>query len=407
MNILVVHNTYKVAGGEDTAVQNEIQLLRDGGIRVVEYIRSNEETEGNLFHKLQVPFRAIYNPKTKREIRSIIKREHIDLVHVHNTLLVVSPSVYFAAKKEGVPVVQTLHNFRMICPNALLLRDGRVCEDCLEKGLLQGVKHSCYRSSKLQSLMSAAILWVNRRNGIYNKLHYICLTEFNKKKLLSQNGKNGLQIDEDKVFVRPNFVTNVSDDGEQDNLLTEETAFEEPYFLYVGRLSVEKGFQVLLKGWKTYVEQGGTGKLVICGDGPMKDLLDQALKNENSRIVYLGKVEHKKALTLMSDAKALLLPSICYEGLPMTLCEAFAMSCPVIGCDMGNVGGLITKGYNGETFEAGNPDCLAEVFAKYMESVDRVQLGKNAFTTYQENYTQEAALQSILKIYEKVLGGRR
>ena len=184
--ILQVHNFYQLPGGEDTVIENERHLLESQGHRVVRYFRDNKELKDfSVFRKLLLPVTTIFNPKTYREVRRLIRAEHIDIVHVHNTLNLISPSVYYAALAEGVPVVQTVHNFRLLCPGATFYRDGHICEECLTHGLGCAVKHSCYRGSKLQTLACVISTKIHRMTGIYGKLNYICLTEFNREKLLN------------------------------------------------------------------------------------------------------------------------------------------------------------------------------------------------------------------------------
>ena len=183
--ILIVHNRYQIPGGEDTVVANEINMLRQHGHEVFYYERNNSEMkEYNFLQKCALPFSSIYSFRTKQEIRQIIQKNRIDLVHVHNTFLMVSPSVYDAAGECNVPVVQTVHNFRFVCPNGLFFRDGRVCEECLHNGLQCAVKHSCYRGSKAQTAIVAMTLKRMRLSGVFKRIYLICLTAFNRQKLL-------------------------------------------------------------------------------------------------------------------------------------------------------------------------------------------------------------------------------
>lgn len=201
-NVLQVHNFYQIPGGEDTVVSNEKKLLEDHGHTVVQYTRNNSELkEFSILRKMLLPFTAVFNPKTYKDIKRIIEQEHIDIVHVHNTLNLISPAVYYAALKCKVPVVQTVHNFRLLCPGATFYRDGHICEECVEHGLHCAVKHSCYRGSKAQTLVCVMNTWIHRLIGVYGKINYICLTEFNKQKLLQLK-----QIKPERVYIKPNFT---------------------------------------------------------------------------------------------------------------------------------------------------------------------------------------------------------
>ena len=175
LGILIVHNYYKFPGGEDVVVKNEKSLLEKHGHFVASYSRSNKEMENfTLLKKILLPLTCVFSFRTYRDVKRIIRENEIDIVHVHNTLSLVSPSVYYAALACGKPVVQTLHNFRMLCPAATFSRNNRICEECINKGLRCAVRYSCYRNSKMQTLMSVLILKTHRFLGIYKRLYYIC-----------------------------------------------------------------------------------------------------------------------------------------------------------------------------------------------------------------------------------------
>lgn len=207
MRILLVHNYYQIPGGEDTVVANEYRLLEEHGHEVILYTRHNNELKSmRRTSKFFLPFTAIFNPKTYWEIKKIIKEQEIEIVHVHNTLTLISPAVYYASVKCGVPVVQTMHNFRLLCPRATFYRNGHICEDCISKGLRAAVRYSCYRGSKVQTMICVINTWIHRHTGILGKINYICLTEFNKEKLLHLK-----YIKKEKVFEKPNFTFEMSE----------------------------------------------------------------------------------------------------------------------------------------------------------------------------------------------------
>lgn len=180
--VLIVHNYYQVPGGEDTVVANEVKLLEDNGHEVILYTRNNAELkEYSKIQKLCLPFTSVFSFRTYREVKEIVKEKKIDIIHVHNTLCLISPSVYYAAFSCKVPTVQTVHNFRLLCPGATFYRDGDVCEDCVSNGLKCAIKHKCYRGSLMQTSASFFILKINRLLATYKKINYICLTEFTKE----------------------------------------------------------------------------------------------------------------------------------------------------------------------------------------------------------------------------------
>ena len=211
-NILLVHNYYQIPGGEDTVVANEKKMLEDHGHRVVQYSRNNSELKQmSKLQKLALPFTTVFSLRTFKETKRLIRDEHIDIVHVHNTLNLISPSIYYAARVMKVPVVQTIHNFRLLCPGATFYRNEKICEECITKGLRCALKHSCYRGSKLQTLACVINTKIHRITGIYRKINYICLTKFNKEKLLQLNitGKRQI-IDTTKVIIKPSFTFDMS-----------------------------------------------------------------------------------------------------------------------------------------------------------------------------------------------------
>ena len=200
LRILLIHNYYKLPGGEDTVVENEKRLLEEQGYFVCLYTRSNSEMDGfSAWRKLLLPLTAVFSLRTYREVKKLIREQQIDIVHVHNTLALISPSVYYAALCCGRPVVQTLHNYRLICPNGLLYRDGHICEECIKKGYRCAVMHACYRNSRLQTMTSVLALKVHRLLGVYNRLNLICLTDFQKRKIEQRFPKA-------RIFVKPNFT---------------------------------------------------------------------------------------------------------------------------------------------------------------------------------------------------------
>ena len=201
--ILQIHNFYQIPGGEDVVVRNEKRLLEEHGHKVYTYYRSNSElNEKGIAGKLLLPFTAVFSLKTYREVKRLIRENNIDIVHVHNTLTMVSPSVFYAAFRCRVPVVQTLHNFRMLCPAGSFFRDNVICEECVAHGMHCAIRHKCYRNSKLQSFVSAAILQIHRFVGTYRKVNFICLTEFNRKKLLESLDTRREIVKADRVYIR-------------------------------------------------------------------------------------------------------------------------------------------------------------------------------------------------------------
>ena len=385
MNILVAHNHYQIAGGEDTVFERETRLLEEYGHRVLRYERSNTElNDHGVAAKLLAPAEMIWSERTAEDVRRIIRMNGIDVVHVHNTLLRMSPSIYYAALNEGIPVVQTIHNFRLVCPAGICYRNGRICEDCLNHGLHCALKHSCYRGSKAQTLASVLMSQFHRATGIYKKLHYICLTEFNRDILLRQG-----QIRPEQIFVKPNSA---DDPGTP-------TPYEarKDQILFAGRLDESKGIRFLLETWKRMKTH--PFQLLIAGSGPLEEECRAMIRQtEMTDAVMLGTLSHEAVLAVMKESKALVLPTEWYEGLPMSLVEAMSCGTPVIVPAMGNAGNMVIEGVNGYTYEPKNPRSLQEAFQKPLNLQNAV------YGVFRENYTDNANLAALEDIYQKVKG---
>ena len=341
MNILVAHNYYKLAGGEDQCVAAEVALLRAQGHRVTQYCVSNDATDG--MGRLELASRTIWSGPTFLEMRRLIRVHRPQVVHFHNTLPLLSPAAYYAARAESAPVVQTLHNFRLLCVNALLFRDGRPCEDCLGKAVpWRGVAHKCYRGSRSASAAVAAMISAHRLLGTWRNAvdAYIALSEFSRRKFI----EGGLTAD--RIAVKSNFLYPEPGTGAGDG----------GYAVYVGRLSAEKGVETLLRAWRNL---GTTVPLKIAGVGPLEPAVREAAA-QNASIQWLQGLSHERVYDVIGAASALILPSECYEGaLPRVVIEAFAKGTPVIASRLGAMAEVVEDGRNGVQLTPGEPEDLA------------------------------------------------
>lgn len=379
-NILIVHNYYQISGGEDSVVANEQKMLEDHGHKVMLYTRDNSEIKRmRRVKKCILPIIAIFNIKTYKDIRRIIREKKINIVHVHNTLHLISPSVYYSALSMKIPVIQTIHNFRLLCPGATFYRNGNICEDCIDQGLKCAVKYNCYRGSKLQTASCVISTKIHRIMRVYGKINYICLTEFNKHKLLSLK-----QIKEEKVFVKPNFTESIGKiiPGEQ----------RSDQFVFAGRLDKLKGIDLLLKAWEKIGE--GAPKLIICGIGPLEKWCREFIKKNRINADMLGFVSNEKVKKLVANSKALILPTQWYEGFPMSIVEAFSVGTPVICSDLGNAGSIVINGVNGYKF-------AHRSYNQLIEAIKKIDIGiyQKTFDDFQDKYSKEVNYEILREIY--------
>jgi glycosyltransferase involved in cell wall biosynthesis len=378
MRILVAHNAYQQRGGEDSVVDAEIDLLRARGHAVHLYGRSNDDLAA--MPKASAALQTLWSQQTSRELSSLIQSFQPDVIHVHNTFPLMSPSLYWAASRAGVPVVQTLHNFRLLCPQAMFLREGKVCEDCLGKLPWRGAVRGCYRGSKAHSTVLAGMVTLHRALGTWqNKVtRYIALNEFCRNKFM----EGGLPAD--RIVVKPNFVD-----------------FEAPVtharagFLFVGRLSAEKGVDVLVDAARAL----DSAHVRVAGTGPEAGLLAGVLG-----IQALGALDGDAVRAEMSQAVALVLPSIWYENFPRTLVEAFGCGLPVIASRIGALAELVQDGITGLLFEPGNAQDLADKLRwAQANSEHMAAMGRNARALYEAEFTAERNYAQLLAIYNDAI----
>ncbi len=260
MKVVLVHNTYQQPGGEDVVVENERRLLQSEGHHVVPYLRSNLELQNiSALGRIAIVPSIVWSSETRREFAVLLDAQRPDVVHIHNTFMVISPSIYSACSERKIPVVQTLHNFRLLCPAATFFRDGHVCEECVDHGLLRGVQHGCYRNSRAATASVALMIAVHRKLNTWREsvTRFIALTDFAKKKFVAAG------FPSDKFMVKPNFV-------DPDPC---ERVHAGDYAVYVGRLAEDKGLRVLLNAWK---QLRTPYPLQIVGDGPERAALEDA-----------------------------------------------------------------------------------------------------------------------------------
>jgi len=380
---ILSHNFYQNSGGEETVFKAEFDLLTSKSNSIFKYSVSNASINSiNFFHLL---FRTFWSVDTTNDIVRIHKIFRPDLIHSHNTFPLISPSIYWAAHKTNIPIVQTLHNFRVLCPGALLLRNGQICEDCLSLLPWRGGVHGCYRASCAQSLALGGMLIFHRFIGTWRSkvTKYIALTEFCREKFI----EGGLPAD--KIVVKPNFCQTLYSTEEVRNSFRNGA-------LFIGRLSHEKGVATMLKAWDRL-----SVPLRLVGDGPLSDL---ATNSENFTIKYVGRLDAIGVAKEMLNASFLVFPSEWYEGFPMTLVEAFSCGLPVIATRLGSMAEIVHDGVTGLHFNPADPDDLAAKVCFLHEHPDLCrQMGWNARQEYEAKYTPERNYEMLMNIYNEAI----
>jgi glycosyltransferase involved in cell wall biosynthesis len=382
MRILFVHNYYQRKGGEDNAFIQERNLLEQTEEMKILIFRNLPGLRGAAQF-----FFSLWNIRSAGKIRKAIKTFQPEIIHVHNWHYGIGPIFIRIAHKRKIPVVLTIHNFRLLCPSATLLYEGNLFLDSIHARFpWKAISKRLYRNSYLQTFWLSFIIWVHKKIGTWRMVdQYIVLTEMAKKLFVS----SFLGVREEQFAVKPNFL----DDP------VKEVADREDYFLFVGRLSEEKGLEILLNAFA-----GKKTKLIIGGDGPMKSKVIEA-SQLNPWIQFAGNMEHHLVIKMMSRSTALIFPSIWYEGMPMTLIEAFATGTPVIASNLGAMASMVKNEYNGLHFTPGNAIELSNKidYWEKLESNEKIQFSRNARSTYDSLYTPGINKMQLLSIYHSAI----
>jgi glycosyltransferase involved in cell wall biosynthesis len=380
--VLRVHNFYRQPGGEDGLFEAEERLLKNAGHAVVRYEDRNDRiVRGTPATGLN----TIWSRSSYRSLERISRARQLDIAHFHNTFPLVSPSAYYAVKKHSVPVVQTLHNYRLLCPAATFYRDGSVCEECLtRRSFTPAVRYGCYRNSRPATAAVAAMLIGHRTLGTWMKMVdvYVALSEFARRKYVEGG------FPEDQIVVKPNFVDPDPGIG----------AGGGGYALFVGRLSEEKGVRLLAHAWSAL----GEIPLWVAGDGPLNDL------PWPKGTVILGNQPHPRIIELMKAADVLICPSGCYECAPLAVLEAFACGLPVIASDLGALTEMVADRRTGLLFRSGDAvDLAQQVRWAFQHPAELSAMRIAARGEFQQKYTADRNSKMIVDIYEQALNRSR
>jgi glycosyltransferase involved in cell wall biosynthesis len=386
VKVLVCHNQYQQSGGEDRVCVLERQLLEAHGHDVLEYTVHNDSVAS--MSKAAVATSAVWNRSAYRAVRRLIATERPHVVHVHNTLPLLSPAVYYAAHAEGVPVVQTLHNYRLTCVNALLYRSGAVCEACLGAPVpWRGVMHGCYRNSRAASATVALTIGLHRACGTWRRQvdAYVALTQFAREKMVAAG------LPRERVFVKGNFVMDDPGPGSGDRREV----------LFVGRLSAEKGVETLLRAW---TRLGPGIPLRIVGDGPLAPEV-VAAAHSGSGVTWIGRRSSAEVIELMQRAAVVVVPSDWYEAFPLVMVEAFACGTPVLASRLGAATELIADGEIGRLFPPGDADALANTVRQMFADPDRLAaMRAHVRAEFESKHTASRNYLTLMSIYAKVIG---
>jgi glycosyltransferase involved in cell wall biosynthesis len=376
---LCVHNRYQHPGGEDYVFAAEAALLEGKGHRVIRFEDDNSRIANRSAASTAID--AVWNAESAVSLSEVMRGQSPDVVHFHNTFPLISPSAYYAARKEGAAVVQTLHNFRLLCPGATLFREGGVCEECIEKKSLRpAITHGCYRGSRPATAAVATMLTVHRSAGTWQRKVdlYIALSEFARRKFI----EGGLPAS--RIVVKPNFLSPDPSVGRGSG----------NYALFVGRLSAEKGISLLASAWRELWHI----PLLAAGDGPLAGM------EWPWGATWVGRQPHARILALMQEARVLIFPSECYESAPMTIVEAFACGLPVIASNLGSMSEMVAHEKTGLLFNPGDASDLARKVRWAFEHPDAMEAMRAAARReFEEKYTADRNYEMLMAIYETAI----
>jgi glycosyltransferase involved in cell wall biosynthesis len=383
MRVLVLHSPYLsgTASGENRVVEDEVRLLRMAGHDVTALVPERRDPRG--LDRAREGVFAVWSPPAVARVRQVLREGRVDVVHTHNLFPALSPAVLRAAAAEGIPVVATLHAYRLLCLPATFLRDCAVCEDCLGRLPWRGVVHRCYRGSLAASASLAASLSLHRRIGTFDRVTlFLAVSQFLRSKHLAAG------FSAERVVVKPNFAWD-----------TQQRAGPGEYFLFLGRLYSEKGVDILVEAWREV-----HARLLVVGDGPETSELRRVAP---AGVEFKGQVPARDVPNILSSARALVLPSLSYEGSPRSLLEAFAAGVPVLVSSMGALPEHVQPEVSGLVVPPDDPAALASAIERLTDDKESERMGKGARRAWQERFSPERNLQALEAAYKQALGGPR
>ncbi len=389
MKILICHNFYQSRGGEAQTVSRERALLEKKGNSVILYTRdSNEISDYSVFRKARLFFTILFSFKTYKALVNIIEQQRPDVAHIHNVFPLISPSVYYALAKHKIPIVQTLHNYRFLCPNGLFLSNkGEICEKCSKGNFFHAIGGKCYRNSYVQSFVISLSLWIHNLLGTFKKIDvYISPSHFLKNKMQKKG------IPEEKILVKNHFV-------DTDDLIPSKNF--ENYVVFMGRLTDEKGILALIDA----LEKIPNCRLKIIGEGPLYlELKDFVERNKLQNIEFLGFIGTEKRYEILKKAMFLVLPSEWYENFPYVLIESLSLGIPAVASRIGGIPEIIDEGMNGLLVQSGNAEELKEKIERLIGNRDLLlSMRINAREKAEKTYGEEQGYRKLIEVYNRVL----
>jgi glycosyltransferase involved in cell wall biosynthesis len=391
VKVLLVHNCHRSgsASGDDGVYKKEVEFLERHGHNVIRYNPCNDEFDGKgPLGKLSIALQIPWSLKTVSSIREMVRRERPDVAHVHNFFPLISPSVYHVLESEGVPIVQTLHDFRFLCANAFFMRDGRICKGCEDSWFFKSIRHGCFKGSRLQTIPVAVMMKFHNLSGTFRRKidAYVCLTESQKAIYLKACYAR------ERIFMKPNFVEDTFED---------KGNAKGDYALFIGRLGKEKGIHTLMKAWRALPNI----PLRIIGDGPDALQFREIANNYHiDNVEFLGSRLHKECMRILDGARFLVMPSICYETFGLTIVEAFSHAKPVIASNLGAMADIVTQGKTGLLFNPGDAADLAQKVMELWNDPLRCEaMGLAARREYETKYTPEKNCEMLMSIYRAVI----
>jgi glycosyltransferase involved in cell wall biosynthesis len=399
LKILLCHNFYGSAApsGENTVFLAERKLLKQHVHRVLEFVRySDKLREKGIAGLVTGACATVWNPFVGSALRRVLEKERPDVMHVHNTFPLLSPSVFHAARGLDTAVVLTLHNFRLFCAAGIPMRDNQPCTLCLDnKSVVPGLRYGCYRNSRAATLPLALMITLHRGMGTWQTCvdHFVALTQFQKDRMTAAG------LPGERVSVKPHFYPDPPD--------AKSWKQREPKVVYVGRLGTEKGIHVLVDAWQRWGRDAPL--LEIIGDGPERASLERMVGDRTAgNIVFRGQLPYDAVQQILSGASLLVLPSLCFEGFPMVIREAFALGVPVAASRLGSMPGIVDEGKNGVLFAPGDSlDLLQKIRGVWENTEQAATMAANARQAFEEKYTAQKNYRLLMDIYQKAIIKRR